>query len=196
MRDRQLEPESGFNFTRTPDDTVSSPLLPRQDEIRGRQQGESTEAPITPEIGVIGCDFDDIHGARAVDILEIHDLTTRLNNTPRHDDLIDKIRRLEAENRALLVAKAEDTREAVESAHIIAALQQRLEAERDNRHWKRIFDEAPADRVVGPFSPESRSHGKPSRASVGEVIFGKDSMPEWNLSPATRESDLSNTETT
>ena len=89
----ELDTEGGSNFTRTQDDTVSSPLLWRQDEII------PPVAPITPEIGVIGCRFDDIHGARALNILEIHEFTTRINNTPKHDDLFDTIRRLKAENK-------------------------------------------------------------------------------------------------
>ena len=72
-----------------------------------------------------------------MDIIEISDLQHRVNNTPRYDDLIDTIRKVEAENRALLAAKNEDTREAVESVQIIADLQQRLEAERDQQNWKR-----------------------------------------------------------
>ena len=74
-----------------------------------------------------------------------------MNNTPRHDDLVDTIRRLEEESRALREATAEDTKEAVESAHIIAALQQCHKEERDHRNWERTFGEAPVDRVIGPF---------------------------------------------
>ena len=71
MGDRQLdEPESGFNITRTQGNTVTPNPLPRQDDIQGRQQ----VAPITPKIGALGYDFDDINGVRAVDIIEISDL--------------------------------------------------------------------------------------------------------------------------
>ena len=112
MGNHQSEaPESGFDLTRTQDrendvhlemgkeyeevrfadTTKSPPLTPRQDkkvhrktncEDQGRQQGKSAVAPITPAIGAIAYDFDDIHGARAVDLIEINDLTHRVNNTP------------------------------------------------------------------------------------------------------------------
>lgn len=98
-------PESGFDLTRTQDcendvrremgkeyeevrfadiTTKSPPLTPRQDERvnrktdcedQGRQQRKSAVAPITSAIGAIACDFDDVHGARAVDLIEINDLT-------------------------------------------------------------------------------------------------------------------------
>ena len=82
-------------------ETVPLPVSPRQDEIQGRPHGGSAVAPITPDIGSLGCDLDDIHGARAVDILEFRDHTTHLSNTPGHEDLVDTIHRLKAENKAL-----------------------------------------------------------------------------------------------
>ena len=58
MGDRQLdEPESGSNITRTQDNTGTPNPLSRQDDIHGRHK----MAPITPEIGALGYDFDDIN---------------------------------------------------------------------------------------------------------------------------------------
>ena len=141
-------------FTSTKDDTVPLPVSPRQNEFQGRPHGKSTVAPITPEIGVTGCDVDDIHGAKAVDILEIQDLTTHLNNTTRHEDLANTIRRLEEENKALREGNAEDIKEAEESVCIITALHQRLNNEKDDRLWKRTL---PRERVRGPFRISQRA---------------------------------------
>ena len=79
-------------------------------------------APITPEIGALGYDFDDINGVRAVDLIEMRDLQHQVNNTSRHDDLIDTIRRLEAENRDLRDQKAEDIKEAEESVQYCSSV--------------------------------------------------------------------------
>ena len=126
---------------------VPSIVSPRQDAIQGRPHEVSTVAPITPEIGAVACDFDDIHGIHAVDILEIKDLTTQLKNTPKHEDLLDTIRRLEEENRVLREAQVEDNKEVEESVRIITALQQRLYDERTHQNWKQPVDETSEHRV-------------------------------------------------
>ena len=232
MGDRHSEaPESRFDLTRTQncenyvyqemgkeheevrfaDTTKSPPLTPIQDEKvyrktdcedQGRQQGKSAIAPITPAIGAIAYNFDDIHGAKAVGFIEINDLTHRVNNTLQHEDLVDRIRRLEEENRAireenheLRATTEEDIKDAKESVQVIAALRQRLEVERDHRDRQRIFDDAPVDRVIGPISAESRSKAKPPRASIGGATFRKDSMTAWTPSPRSNESELSRNET-
>ena len=91
------------------------PVSPRQDEIQGRPHGGSAVAPVTPDIGPLGCNFEEIHGARAVDILQLRDQTAHLSNMPRHEDLVDTIHRLKAENKALREAQDEDIKEAEES---------------------------------------------------------------------------------
>ena len=39
-------------------------VSPRQDEIQGRPHGGSAVAPVTPDIGPLGCNFEEIHGTR------------------------------------------------------------------------------------------------------------------------------------
>ena len=82
-------------------ETVPLPVSPRQDDIQGRPHGGSAVDPIAPDIGPLGCNFDEIHGTRA-----------HVSNTSRHEDLMDTIQRLEAENRALCEAQEEDIKEA------------------------------------------------------------------------------------
>ena len=77
------------------------PVSPRQDEIQGRPHGGSAVAPVTPDIGLLGCNFEEIHGTRA-----------QMSTTSGQEDLMDTIQRLEAENRALGEAQEEDIKEA------------------------------------------------------------------------------------
>ena len=82
---------------------------------------------------------------------------------------MDTIQRLQKENRALREAQLEDIKEAEESTQLITALQQRLQAERTHQ-------------VHHP------------RPSVGGSIFAKDTMHDWKLSPASKDSDISHME--
>ena len=175
-------------------ETVRLPVSPRQDEIQGRPHGGSAVAPITPDIGSLGCDFDEIHGTRAVDILQFRDHTTHLSNTPRHEDLVDTIHRLEAENKALRGAQDEDIKEAEESTQLIEALQQCLHVERTHQTRKKTIGDTPAPRARGTFSPDPNPYVHPPRPSVGGVTFGKDKMHEWTLSPTTMDSEISSME--
>ena len=118
-----------------------------------------------------------------MDIQQLRDHTAHVSNMPRHEDLVDTIHRLEAENKALREAQDEDIKEAEESTQLIEALQQCLHVERTHQTRKKTIKlEVPNPYVHSP------------RPSVGRVIFGKDRMHEWTLSPATRDSEISSME--